>query len=97
MLLASAVPLTVGVESLVRSSAFDVPESLAASRSGVAGAAGAAVSMTTTVAAEAALTLPAASVAVAVMLCEPSASVPAVKVQVPAPFAVVVPSRTAPS
>ena len=41
--------------------------------------------------------LPAASVAVAVKLCAPSARVAVVKLQAPLPFAVTVPSRVAPS
>src|SRR4051812_27401848 len=56
-------------------SVFDVPESDAAVRSGVPGAAGAAggvVSMVTDRAPEATLTFPAVSVDFAVMLCTPS-------------------------
>ena len=48
-------------------------------------------------AAEAALVLPAASVAVAVRLWAPLASAAVVKLQAPLPLAVVVPSRVAPS
>ena len=55
------------------------------------------MSIVTLSAAEAALTLPAASVAVAVKLCAPSARVAVVKVQAPLPFAVAVPSSVAPS
>ena len=66
LLFASAVPLTVGVVTLVRSSVLELPESLPVSRSGVDGAAGAEVSIVTVRADEAALVFPAASVAVAV-------------------------------
>ena len=66
---ASAVPVKVGVVTLVMLSVLDVPLSDAATRSGRVGAAGAVVSMVTDKAADAALTLPAASVALAVMLC----------------------------
>src|SRR5919108_490970 len=70
---ASAVPVNVGVVTLVRLSVLEVPLSLAAARSGADGAAGAAVSTVTLRAVEAAETLPAASVAVAVTLCGPAA------------------------
>ena len=63
---ASAVPESVGVSSLVMSSVVELPESLAASRSAALGATGAVVSTLIVSAAEAALVLPAASVAVAV-------------------------------
>ena len=66
LLLASAVPVIVGVSSLVLSSVLELPLSLPASRSGVAGAAGADVSIVTVNADETALVFPAASVAVAV-------------------------------
>ena len=67
VLLASAVPMKVGVVSLVKLSLFDVPVSELASRSGVEGAAGAAVSMVIVKAEDAFETFPAASVAFAVM------------------------------
>ena len=70
---ACAVPVNVAAAMLVLLSVV-LPESDAAARSGVDGAAGAAVSITTDSAAEAALMLPAVSVAFAVMLCGPSAS-----------------------
>ncbi len=54
VLLASAVPVKVGVVSLVRSSLLEEPVSLPAARSGVPGAEGAAVSMVTLMALEAA-------------------------------------------
>ena len=63
----------------------------------IVGVTGATVSTVTLVAAEAALTLPAASVAVAVRLCAPLARVPVVKLQAPEPLAVAVPSSVAPS
>src|SRR5882672_5475832 len=71
VLFAAAVPVKVGVVALVMLSLFEEPESEAALKSGVEGAAGAEVSMVTESAAEAVPTLPAASVAVAVMLCVP--------------------------
>src|SRR5438132_1247516 len=77
VLLASAVPVKLGVVSLVMLSVFEVPLSLAAVRSGAEGAAGAVVSIVMLKALDAVDTLPAASVAVAVMLC-----VPAVKILV---------------
>ena len=61
----SAVPLIVGVVSLVLSSVEELPLSLTASRSGV-DTAGAEVSIVTANADDAALMLPAASVAVAI-------------------------------
>src|SRR5205823_2990041 len=64
--------------------------------SGVDGAAGAAVSMVTLRAADVVL-LPAASVALAVMLCVPSLNVLLVMLQFPLPSAVVVPSTVLPS
>src|SRR5437870_1678345 len=73
LLPASAVPVKVGVVTLVMLSVLELPLSLAAARSGAEGAAGAVVSMVTLSAAEAAEMLPAASVAVAVMLCVPAA------------------------
>ena len=89
---ASAVPEIVGVVLLVRSSSSALPVSLAASRSGVPGAAGAVVSMVTASAAEATLMLSIESVAVAVRSCVPSASALAVMVQFPDPSAVAVPT-----
>ncbi len=71
VLLASAVPVKVGVVSLVWLSVLEEPLSLPAVRSGVEGAAGAAVSMVIDSAPEATLTLPATSVATAVMLLTP--------------------------
>ena len=63
---ASAVPETVSAVLLVMSSSEALPVSLAASRSGVPGAAGLVVSMVTARAVEAALVLPATSIAAAV-------------------------------
>jgi hypothetical protein len=62
------LPVNTGVVTLVMLSVFDEPESLAAVRSGALGAA-AVVSIVTFSPADAPLTLPATSVAVAVMLC----------------------------
>ena len=64
------VPVNVGVVTLVMLSVLDVPESEAAVKSGVPGAADAVVSMVTDRALEVP-TFPAASVVVAVMLCTP--------------------------
>src|SRR5439155_5587247 len=72
VLLASAVPVKVGVVTLVMLSVLDVPLSLAAVMSGAEGAAGALVSIVMLRAPEAPDTLPAVSVAVAVMLCVPA-------------------------
>ena len=72
VLLASAVPVNVGVLTLVRLSVLEEPLSLAASRSGVDGAAGAVVSIVIVSAVDGALSLPAASVAVAVTLWVPA-------------------------
>jgi hypothetical protein len=87
VLLASAVPATVGVVLFV----------LNGEVAGVviAGAAGAVVSMMIVFEAEAPLTFVAASVAVAVIVCEPTASAEVESVQLPEPSAVVVPTRTA--
>ena len=76
VLLASTVPRNVGVVTLVRLSVLETPVSLAASKSGTDGAAGAVVSMTNAgaIAAEFAETLPAASVARAVIVKLPSAN-----------------------
>src|SRR6185436_9033482 len=63
---ASAVPVKVGVVALVLLSTLEEPLSLPAAKSGVEGAFGAVVSIVTASAAEAGLTFPAASVAVAV-------------------------------
>ena len=68
MLLASAVPVNVGVLSDVMLSVEELPLSVAALRSGVAGAEGAALSILMDSAEEADEILPAASVALAVML-----------------------------
>ena len=68
MLLASAVPVKVGVVSLVLLSVFELPVSELESRSGVDGAAGAAASMLIVNSAEASDTFPVASVAFAVMV-----------------------------
>ena len=67
VLLASAVPVKVGVVSSVILSVLELPESEAAARSGVDGADGAAVSMVIVKELEALEVLPAASVAVAVI------------------------------
>src|SRR5687768_5675995 len=96
-MLASDEPLKVGVVSLVILSVVELPVSLAASRSGVDGAVRPVVSMMMLKPAEAAPLLPAASVALAVMLCVPSASGPPVKLQLPVALAVVVPNEIVPA
>ena len=78
VLLASAVPVNAGVVLLVTLSVLELPVSLAAAKSGVEGAVGAPVSIVTPKFDEALLTLPAASVAVAVNVCVPSDKVVAV-------------------
>ena len=67
VLLASAVPVKVGVVSLVLLSVFELPVSELESRSGVDGAAGAAASIMIVKAEDAFETFPAASVTCAVM------------------------------
>ena len=94
MLLASAKPVSISVEALV------IPSpavALSGEKAAIVGATGATVSTVTLLAAEAALTLPAASVAVAVRLCVALPSVPVVKLQAPEPLAVAAPSSVAPS
>ena len=81
---------------MVRLSVLELPLSLVAVKSGAPGAAGAVVSMMTLRAAEVVL-LPAASVALAVMLCVPSLNALLVMLQLPLPSAVVVPSTVLPS
>ena len=78
VLSASAVPVKMGVVMLVTLSIVEAPVSLASARSGVDGAAGAEASIVTVRAEEASETLPAASVAVAVMLWVPAERVLAV-------------------
>ena len=91
-----AATVNVGVVLLVRLSVVELPLSLVAVKSGAPGAAGAVVSMVTLRAADVVL-LPAASVALALMLCVPSLSVLLVMLQLPLPSAVVVPSTVLPS
>src|SRR5207248_939055 len=83
--------------TLVRLSVPDVPESDAVNRSGADGAVGAAVSMVTDSPVEAALMLPAASVALAVIVWLPEASVEVAMLQLPLPSAVPLPTCVAPS
>ena len=71
VLFASAVPLKAGVATLVILSVLEMPSSEPAVKSGADGALGAAVSIVTDRAADARLTFPAVSVAVAVMLRVP--------------------------
>ena len=88
---ACAVPLNVGVVTLVMLSVLDAPLSEAAIRSGADGALGGVVSIVIDNAVDARLTFPAASVAFTVMLCTPCARVELVIVQLPEPFAVALP------
>ena len=67
VLLASAVPVKVGVVSVVRLSLLDVPVSESAARSGTDGAAGTDTSILIVKAEDAFETFPAASMAFAVM------------------------------
>jgi len=96
VLLASAVPVNVGVLTLVRLSVLEEPLSLAASRSGVDGAAGAVASIVMLRAPEAAEAFPAASVAVAVMEWTPAVRLMSL-VHEPVTLAMVVPLEVAPS
>jgi hypothetical protein len=100
VLLASAVPVKVGVVSLVKLSLFDVPVSEVAAKSGVDGAAGAEASMLIDKAEDAFDIFPAASVALAVMAWLPFERAllePTVKLQFPLLSAVVVPKELLPS
>ena len=100
MLRASAVPVSVGVASLVLPPAVMAPVTGATSSVTVlmTGVGGASVSTVRVKAELAVLTLPIASAAVAVRLWLPSASaVLGVKVQLPEASAAVVPSSVVPS
>ena len=91
-MLAPAVPVKVGVVSLVMLSVERGARVARRRQSGVPGAAGAVVSMVIDRPEEAEEVLPAASVAVAVIVWLPSAiAEPGVKLQLPEPSAVVVP------
>lgn len=91
VLLASAVPVKVGVVSLVMLSVFELPVSVPSVISGTEGAAGANVSIVMARAGEAGLIFPAVFVAVAVILWLPSVRTLLVMLQLPIKFAVVVP------
>ncbi len=93
VLAASAVPVIVGVLSLVRSSVDELPMSLPAARSRANGTAGAEVSIVTANADDATLVLPTTSVDVAVRLWTPSASTLDSIDQTPDPSAVVEPTE----
>ena len=97
MLPAAALPVTVGVVTRVIASLADEPLSDAAARIGALGAFGAVVSTVIASAFDASLTLPAASVARAVSVCAPSASVLLAIVQWPAASAVALPRTLLPS
>src|SRR5688572_24256995 len=94
---APALPVNVGALTLVMLSLLELPLSLAIARSGVEGAVGGVMSMVIFSAAEAAETLPAASIAVAVNACPPPASVAVLNDQLPAGSATTPPSRVTPS
>ena len=91
------LPVMVGVVALVRLSELLLPVSEPDARSAAFGAAGAKVSMVTVRAADAALVLPAASVALVVNVWLPALSVLDVMLQLPEPSAVAVPSTVVPS
>src|SRR5207253_2213679 len=97
VLFASAVPGSEEGRVVVRLSVLDEPESEAVARSGVDGAAGAAVSMVTERLPEAVPVLPAASIALAVIVWLPEASVEVAMLQLPLPSAVPLPTWVAPS
>ena len=95
MLPASAVPLKVGVLSLVGCPEVTGCEVTSLMTVDITGEAGAMVSTLTTKPVEGTLTLPAASVAVTVRVCEPSPRLTVgVKVQTPRTLAVAVPITT---
>ena len=93
---ASAEPEKVGVLTLVILSVVDEPLSLAAAKSGVV-MVGLVTSIVTVNAADAVPMFPAASLARAVMVCGPPASVLEVMVQFPNPSAFAEPMEVAPS
>ena len=95
--LASAVPVKVGVLTLVVLSVFDVPLSDVTARSGTLGVTGAAVSIVTVSTPEAALTLPARSVALATIAWTPFANGLAAMDHTPAASAWLLPTTVAPS
>ena len=95
MLLASAVPVNVGVVILVMLSVLETPLSDATTRSGRLGAA-TFLSMVICKTAEAALTLPARSVALAVILRAPAARAEVVMLQLPSAAAMPVPTLVVP-
>jgi hypothetical protein len=97
-LLAVATPVKVGVLSLVILSMLDAPVSVAAVMSGAEGAPDGLVLIVMLRAAEAGLTFPAPSLALAVMVCPPSdRGLEGVKLQFPDPSAVTVPKAVDPS
>jgi len=89
ILFASAVPVNVGVVSIVTLSLLDIPLSLAELRSTTLGADGAEVSTVIDSEAEALLTFPAGSEAVADTIVVPIGKTSPVALQFPAPSAVV--------
>ena len=93
--LASAVPVMVGIKTLVRLSP-GTPLSLLLANTGAGGAA-TLLSIDTDTPLLAAETLPAASVCLAVSVWLPVANVALEILQLPAPSATVVPSKVAPS
>src|SRR5436190_7128883 len=91
----SAVPLKTGVVTSVMSSVFELPVSLAGSRSGMEGAAGATLSIVTGKLPDVDV-LPATSVDLALKLCTPLARLLAGMVQL-LPVTTAVPSELVPS
>ena len=97
MAFASALPLIVGVVLRVTPSLLEAPLSDAAASTGAAGTAGALVSTVIARPPDAALALPAVSVALAVSVCAPSASGELTIVHWPLASAVALPRSVAPS
>ena len=93
---ASAVPVKVGVLSLVSWSLLEMPVSESAASAKLSGASGAVVSTVIVTASDRSLALPAASVALAETLCSPSARIVAVTLQSPDASAVTVPRKSSP-
>ena len=91
------MPVKVGVVAVVMPSPLEDPVSLAGSRLALAGVLGAVVSIVTASALEAALVLPATSVALAVTECTPWLKVELVIDQAPFVSAVALPRAVVPS
>ena len=90
------VPERFGVVIMVMLSVFDTPVSEVAARSGSAGRVGAVASMVIDKAPDATVTLPATSIALAVMTCTPFAIEEVVTVQIPFASAMPLPTLDVP-